>query len=166
MSLGEVDSKHVGARPIPNLGKVGSARRQPLSIEVVELTATRLRVIADPTRIALLEALNDGDAAVCDLADRIGLPHQTASRHLLALHQAGILSRRREGSLVRYAVTDWSPWWVIEQIARSAEPNATVPRLADTYSGSTHIHTYPGTEYVCRPGDSLAVHLPHHKNTP
>ncbi len=102
----------------------GRKRRLPLPAEIVELTALRLRVIADPTRIALLEALNDGDAAVCDLADRVGLAQQSASHHLLVLHQAGIVSRRREGKLSLYSVADWSAWWVIEQLARSAEPSS------------------------------------------
>ena len=102
----------------------GRQRRVPLPPEIVELTAVRLRVMADPTRIALLEALNDGDAAVCDLADRVDLTQQSASHHLQILHQAGIVSRRREGKLSLYSVADWSAWWVIEQLDRSAEPGA------------------------------------------
>lgn len=92
--------------------------REPLPEEVVELTAQRLRVMAKAKRIALLEALNEGEAGVQELADRVGLPHQNASHHLTLLWQAGILSRRREGSMTLYTVTDWSAWWVVEQIAR------------------------------------------------
>jgi DNA-binding transcriptional ArsR family regulator len=92
--------------------------REPLSEEVVELTAQRLRVMAKAKRIELLEALNDGEAGVQELADRVGLPHQNASHHLTLLWQAGILSRRREGSMTLYTVSDWSAWWVVEQIAR------------------------------------------------
>ena len=94
--------------------------RGALTPEAMEVTASLLRVIADPARIALLEALSGGEAAVCDLGDRVGLPHKNASRHLLVLHQAGILSRRREGKLALYAVADWSAWWVIEQLGRGA----------------------------------------------
>ena len=92
--------------------------REPLPEEVVELTAQRLRVMAKAKRIALLEALNEGEAGVQELADRVGLPHQNASHHLTLLWQAGILSRRPEGSMTLYTVTDWSAWWVVEQIAR------------------------------------------------
>lgn len=74
--------------------------------------------MAKAKRIALLEALNDGEAGVQELADRVGLPHQNASHHLTLLWQAGILSRRREGSMTIYTVADWSAWWVVEQIAR------------------------------------------------
>jgi len=86
--------------------------------DVVELTAQRLRVMAEPTRISLLETLNAGEAGVQELADKIGLPHQTASHHLNLLWRAGVLGRRRDGVVNLYAISDWSAWWVIEQIAR------------------------------------------------
>jgi DNA-binding transcriptional ArsR family regulator len=93
-------------------------RRERLGGEVIELTAQHLRVLAEPNRIALLEALNDGEAGVQGLSERLGAPHQNVSHHLTVLHQAGIVSRRREGSASRYSVDDWSAWWVIEQIGR------------------------------------------------
>lgn len=93
-------------------------RRVPLAVEVVELTAQRLRVMAEPKRIALLEALDDGEAGVQELADRVGLPHQNASHHLGLLWREGILARRRQGPMTLYAVSDWSAWWVVQQIAR------------------------------------------------
>ncbi len=74
--------------------------------------------MAEANRIALLDALNDGEAGVQELADRVGLPHQTASHHLALLWRAGILARRRVGTMTLYCVSDWSAWWVIEQIAR------------------------------------------------
>jgi DNA-binding transcriptional ArsR family regulator len=95
-----------------------SQGREQLPEQVVELTAQRLRVIAEPNRIVLLEALSDGEAGVQELADRLDLPHQNVSHHLTRLHQAGMVSRRRDGAATRYAVTDWSAWWVVEQIAR------------------------------------------------
>jgi DNA-binding transcriptional ArsR family regulator len=91
---------------------------KPLPRDVIELTAQRLRVIAEPTRISLLEVLNDGEAGVQELADHIGLAQQITSHHLSVLWRAGVLSRRRVGPLALYSVSDWSAWWVIEQIAR------------------------------------------------
>lgn len=84
-----------------------------------ELTVERLRVIAEPNRIALLEALNQsGEASVQELADRIDAPHQKASKHLAVLYGAGMVSRRRSGPTMLYALIDWTGWWVVEQIAR------------------------------------------------
>jgi len=96
-------------------------KREPLPRDVVDLTAQRLRVLAEPNRIALLDALNAGEAGVQELADVVGLPHQDASHHLAVLHQAGVLVRRRRGRMTLYAVSDWSAWWLIEQIARWVE---------------------------------------------
>lgn len=99
----------------------GSERRvrrcEPLSAEVVELVAERLRAVAKAKSIALLDALRDGEGGVQELADRLGLTHQNASHHLGLLWRAGILSRRRDGPMTFYAIEDWSAWWVIEQMA-------------------------------------------------
>ena len=92
--------------------------REPLGAEVIDLTAQCLRVLAEPSRIALLEALNAGEAGVQELADAVGLPHQNVSAHLAVLHRAGILRRRPKGAGTRYSLDDWSAWWVVEQIAR------------------------------------------------
>lgn len=81
------------------------------------MTAQRLQVMAVGKRIALLQALNDGEAAVQELADLVGLAHQNASHHLALLWKAGILRRRRVGTKTFYAIEDWSAWWVVEQIA-------------------------------------------------
>jgi len=99
-------------------GQAGRGRER-LPRQAIELTAERLRVIAEANRIALLEALNEGEAGVQKLADRIDASHQNVSRHLGVLHQAGIVSRRREGAESRYTLIDWTGWWVVEQIARS-----------------------------------------------
>ncbi len=95
--------------------------RQPLGREVIAQIAQRLRVVADPNRIALLEALGSEEASVQELSDQIDLPHQNASHHLALLWREGILTRRTEGRTTLYAVEDWTAWWVIEELARSLQ---------------------------------------------
>lgn len=97
----------------------GSLRR-PLPDEAIELIAARLRVIAEPTRIRLMGLLDQGDAGVQELATRLGTTHQNVSRHLGVLYQAGMVSRRRDGTGVRYSLVDWTGWWLVEQIGASA----------------------------------------------
>jgi DNA-binding transcriptional ArsR family regulator len=96
--------------------------REPLPAQVMEMVAERLQLVARAKRIALLEALSDGEAGVQELADRIGLTHQNASHHLAPLRQAGILSCRSEGTTTLYAIEDWSAWWVVEQIVGWVQP--------------------------------------------
>jgi DNA-binding transcriptional ArsR family regulator len=94
----------------------GSALR-PLRDEMVEMIAARMRVFAEPTRIRLLGLLDEGEATVQQLTDRMQTTHQNVSKHLGVLYQAGMVSRRKQGNSVVYALIDWTGWWLIEQIA-------------------------------------------------
>jgi ArsR family transcriptional regulator len=95
---------------------VASAPR--LGSETVESIAAMLRVLADPTRIRLIETLNDrGRATVSALSAGLPVTQQNVSRQLSILHQAGIVNRRREGVWVHYELTDFTGWWLIEQLA-------------------------------------------------
>ena len=93
--------------------------RRPLPDEAIEVIAARLRVIADPTRIRLMELLNEGEATVQELTDRVMTTHQNVSKHLAVLYQAGMVSRRKQGPSVRYALVDWTGWWLVEQMGAS-----------------------------------------------
>jgi DNA-binding transcriptional ArsR family regulator len=75
--------------------------------------------MAEPNRIRLLELLDEGEASVQELTDRLATTHANVSKHLAVLHRAGMVSRRREGNSVRYALIEWSGWWVVEQIGRA-----------------------------------------------
>lgn len=90
----------------------------PFAEETVESLAETLRVLADPTRIRLIEALNArGRASVGVLAAYLPVTRQGVSRQLGVLYRAGLVSRRREGMSVSYELTDWTGWWLIEQLA-------------------------------------------------
>ena len=97
----------------------GGSLRRPLPDEAIEVIAARLRVIAEPMRIRLMGLLDQGDAGVQELAARLGTTHQNVSRHLGVLYQAGMVSRRRDGTGVRYSLVDWTGWWLVEQIGAS-----------------------------------------------
>lgn len=57
-------------------------------------------------RLELLDLLAQGPRSVADLADAAGLRLTTASAHLQTLKQAGLVSSRRFGTSIRYALTD------------------------------------------------------------
>jgi ArsR family transcriptional regulator len=90
----------------------------------VEAVAARLRVVAEPTRIRLMELLDQRDATVQGLADALDeTTRQNVSKHLAVLHQAGIVSRHSDGRCTRYALEDWTGWWLVDQLARSIDAN-------------------------------------------
>jgi DNA-binding transcriptional ArsR family regulator len=90
---------------------------EPFPDRLAQSIAEYLHAMAEPHRIALLGALAGGEASVQELADRVGIPYQNTSHHLILLRQAGILSRRKLGKANLYAIEDWSAWWVVGQIA-------------------------------------------------
>lgn len=92
---------------------------EPLSAEAAELIAARLRVIAEPMRIRLIEALNEGVATRQSLRARLGTSPQNVSKHLGVLHQAGVVSRRRDGGRIEYRLSDWTGWWMVRRVAES-----------------------------------------------
>ncbi len=89
-----------------------------LSEETIEALAATLRVLADPTRIRLLEVLNTrGQATVSALSACLPLTQQGVSHQLGILRRAGIVRRSREGVWVNYELCDWTGWWLVEQLA-------------------------------------------------
>jgi DNA-binding transcriptional ArsR family regulator len=77
-----------------------------------------LRVLADPTRIRLIEVLNErGRATVSALTACLPVTQQNVSKQLAILHQAGVVSRHRQGVWVHYELSDFTGWWLVEQLA-------------------------------------------------
>ena len=80
----------------------------PLSAdEAVEL-ATRLKALADPTRLRLLSMMlaSPGlEACTCDLTEPLGLTQPTVTHHLRKLAGAGlVVADRRVGNFTYYRV--------------------------------------------------------------
>ena len=88
----------------------------PVPVELAEVIAQRFRVIGDPMRIRVLDALRQGELAVGQLAELLGTSQQNASKHLGTLLQAGIVSRRKVGTTAFYAIADESVFALCEQI--------------------------------------------------
>lgn len=67
-------------------------------------------------RIRLLDAMREGSATVGELQGATGASQQNVSKHLSVLHGAGVVSRVKEGTSVRYAITDESVFALCEQV--------------------------------------------------
>ena len=78
----------------------------PLSRQGLELVAQRFRVLGDATRLALLQALFEGERTVQELTDQTGASQANASKHLALLLDHGLVARRRDGLFTRYRIAD------------------------------------------------------------
>ena len=63
-----------------------------------------LTALADPTRLRIAEVLRQGERAVSDIVDSVGIRQSGVSRHLGILQDAGIVCVRPEGQRRIYAL--------------------------------------------------------------
>src|SRR5919202_4896702 len=101
-----------------------------------EAIAVMGKAFASPRRVELVDLLAQAPRTVDDLARAGGQSTANTSQHLQALHAAGVVSRAREGTSVRYALADdgvLSLWLSLREVAvaRLAE----VERAAREYLG-------------------------------
>ena len=67
--------------------------------------ASFFKVLADEARLKMLWLLfNSRELCVCDFIEVLGITQSKASRHLRILYRAGIITDRREGLWVYYAL--------------------------------------------------------------
>jgi ArsR family transcriptional regulator len=77
-------------------------RSVPLSVAKAEL----FKALAHPARIRSLEILTEGERSVGELQPLVGIEMSHLSQQLGVLRRAGLVTTRREGSSVFYAIKD------------------------------------------------------------
>jgi ArsR family transcriptional regulator, lead/cadmium/zinc/bismuth-responsive transcriptional repressor len=94
--------------PAPHLDVRDTAarRRTLMGARTVEALAETFRVLGDPTRVRILDALAPGELCVCDVAALVGISESAVSHQLRLLRGMRLVRPRRAGRLVYYAVDD------------------------------------------------------------
>ena len=90
--------------------------QHPLPEGLIELIAGRFRVLGEPMRIRLLDALSQQSATVGELQAITGGSQQNVSKHLGVLAQAGMVERSKRGTCVVYAIADDSLYVLCETV--------------------------------------------------
>jgi rhodanese-related sulfurtransferase/DNA-binding HxlR family transcriptional regulator len=99
-----------------------------------EQFAAVAKTLGHAHRLELLEQLSQGQRSVEVLADRVGLSIANASQHLQHMRRAGLVTTRREGKFVYYALADDGILDVLTALRRIAERNVSeVERIVRGY---------------------------------
>jgi len=69
-----------------------------------EYKASIFQALAHPTRIAIVEALRDGEISARAIQDRLGVEQANLSQHLAILRSRQIVAHRKEGNQVFYSL--------------------------------------------------------------
>ena len=74
--------------------------------KVVEALANTFRMLGDPTRVRIVDALADGELCVHEIADRVEISESAVSHQLRLMRTMRIVRGRREGRCVYYTLDD------------------------------------------------------------
>lgn len=72
--------------------------------ELIEFRAEILKALAQPTRLKIIDFLRDGERCVCEIFPAISEEQSNTSRHLNMMMSAGVLTRRKDGLKIYYAI--------------------------------------------------------------
>lgn len=91
-----------------------------MSPEALELVASRFRVLAEPVRLRILQALEaGGEMTIGELTDALGLSQPNVSKHVKTLIDAGLVARRQEGNAVFCTISDDSVFELCDLVCSS-----------------------------------------------
>lgn len=82
------------------------------------IAVSALKVLANEDRLLLLCQLSQGEMCVSDLEATLGIRQPTLSQQLGVLRNEGVVTTRREGKQIFYAVADQQLLQVLELLHR------------------------------------------------
>jgi ArsR family transcriptional regulator len=99
------------------------------------------QALANPTRIAIVEALRDGELSAGKLIEKLGIEQANASQHLSVLRGKLIVVNRKAGNQVFYSIRDPALIEVLDILRRYfyAQLSHTVNMLEDAGPAEAHI---------------------------
>ncbi len=94
--------------------------------------ADMLRILGDPTRLAIFNLLMEGVQCNCELGDKLGLPMNLISHHLKVLREAGLVDAERDpvdGRWIYYSIHQNALDQLRTQLSDFFDPQRIQPRL-------------------------------------
>ena len=77
-----------------------------IDFELYKLKAELCKTFADSKRLIIINELRNGEKAVGDIAENLGISQAVVSRQLAILRDRGVVRPRREGTNVYYSLSD------------------------------------------------------------
>jgi DNA-binding transcriptional ArsR family regulator len=80
-------------------------KKAHIDIEKLEKAASKLRAMAHPMRIAIVDLLTANKRlTVTEIYNRLSIEQATASHHLNILKNKGLLESKRDGKMILYSL--------------------------------------------------------------
>ena len=85
---------------------MSTATKKILSAGQLTAVSRLFAVLAETSRLALLQALRDGPRTVSELVEDCSMMQANVSKHLAVLHNHHLVKRERKGITVCYEIAD------------------------------------------------------------
>jgi ArsR family transcriptional regulator len=85
---------------------VDEVRGQLLDSETIQNMSDMFKMMSDPTRLRIINALLISEMCVCDLAEVMGMSQSAVSHQLAALRNTRLIKFRRDGKQIFYSLDD------------------------------------------------------------
>lgn len=95
------------------------ARMEKLNGEALARVAAYFQVLAEPTRLQILNLLREQERNVGELAQLCGYSAANISRHLSLLSQQGFVARQTRGNSAYYRIADASVYELCDMVCGS-----------------------------------------------
>ncbi|HEY5914706.1 MAG TPA: metalloregulator ArsR/SmtB family transcription factor [Verrucomicrobiae bacterium] len=95
-----------------------------MSPRQLEAVAGLFAALSEPSRLALLQALQSGPLAVHQLMETCRLKQANVSKHLGVLHQHRLVERKRKGPSIKYHIADPMVFALCELVCGKMERDA------------------------------------------
>ncbi|MBK9292281.1 MAG: winged helix-turn-helix transcriptional regulator [Bacteroidetes bacterium] len=97
-----------------------------LNVYKLEQLSARLKAMAHPVRIAIIEMLtNTQQMSVTEIYNQLSIEQAAASHHLNIMKNKGILMARREGKKIYYSLVNESLSDIIRCLGKCKEADTT-----------------------------------------
>ncbi len=83
---------------------------------VLELKAEILKVLAQPTRLKILESLRNGEKCICEICPEINGEQSNISRHISLMQKSHLVATRKDGVKVMVKVKDPKIFEILDKV--------------------------------------------------
>jgi len=77
-----------------------------MNMNMKSMIEKTLKALSDPTRLKIVDVLEDGEICACKFVSITKKAQPTVSQHLKILENADVIKSRKEGKNVMYSVVD------------------------------------------------------------
>jgi ArsR family transcriptional regulator len=84
---------------------------------ILELKAEVLKVLAQPTRLKILELLRNGEKCICEIVPAINGEQSNISRHISLMQKSQLVTTRKDGVKVMVKVKDPKIFEILDSVS-------------------------------------------------